>query len=62
MTPLTPWEKKIALLAQRRLTGGEIAEQLKTTEGTIRTALNVIYIKLDIHSKKELADFDLETE
>jgi DNA-binding NarL/FixJ family response regulator len=60
MMPLTPWEKKIALLAQKRLTGGEIAEQLETTEGTIRTALNAIYSKLDIHSKRELADFDLE--
>jgi DNA-binding response OmpR family regulator len=61
MTPLTPWEKKIAFFAQKRLTSGEIAEKLETTEGTIRTALNVIYIKLDIHSKRELADFDLET-
>jgi DNA-binding response OmpR family regulator len=58
--PLTPWEWQIALLAQKRLTGGEIAERLKTTEGTIRTALNAIYSKLDIHSKRELADFDLE--
>jgi hypothetical protein len=40
----------------------EIAERMQTTEGTIRTALNVIYIKLDIHSKKELADFDPEAE
>jgi DNA-binding response OmpR family regulator len=62
MTPLTPWEKKIALLAQKRLTGGEIAEKLGTTDGTIRTALNVIYLKLDIHSKRELVDLDLETE
>jgi DNA-binding response OmpR family regulator len=60
MTPLTPWEKKIAFFAQKRLTGGEIAEKLATTEGTIRTALNAIYSKLDIHSKRELADFDLE--
>jgi DNA-binding NarL/FixJ family response regulator len=61
MKPLTPWEKKIALLAQKRLTGGEIAEKLETTEGTIRTALNAIYNKLNIHSKRELAEFDLET-
>jgi DNA-binding NarL/FixJ family response regulator len=58
--PLTPWERKIALLAQKRLTGGEIAEKMKTTKGTIRTALNAIYSKLDVHSKRELADFDLE--
>ena len=62
MTPLTPWEKKIALLAQKRLTGGEIAEKMGTTGGTIRTALNSIYLKLEIHSKRELVDLDLETE
>jgi DNA-binding NarL/FixJ family response regulator len=58
--PLTPWERKIALLAQKRLTGGEIAEEMGTTDRTIRTALSSIYRKLDIHSKRELADFDLE--
>ena len=60
--PLTPWERKIALLDQKRLTGGEIAEEMETTEGTIRTALNAIYSKLDIHSKRELASLDLEME
>jgi DNA-binding NarL/FixJ family response regulator len=39
-----------------------MAEDMETTEGTIRTALNTIYIKLDIHSKRELANLDLETE
>jgi DNA-binding NarL/FixJ family response regulator len=58
--PLTPWERKIALLAQKRLTGGEIAAEMGTTDRTIRTALCSIYMKLDIHSKRELADFDLE--
>jgi DNA-binding response OmpR family regulator len=60
MSPLTPWEKKIALLAQKRLTGGEIAEKMGTTAGTIRTALNIIYLKLGIHSKRDLVDLDLE--
>jgi DNA-binding NarL/FixJ family response regulator len=58
--PLTPWERQIALLAQKRLTGGEIAQEMGTTDRTIRTALSTIYMKLDIHSKRELADFDLE--
>jgi DNA-binding NarL/FixJ family response regulator len=58
--PLTPWERKIALLAQKRLTGGEIAGEMGTTDRTIRTALSSIYLKLDIHSKRELANFDLE--
>jgi DNA-binding NarL/FixJ family response regulator len=60
--PLTPWERKIALLAQKRLTGGEIAEEMRTTDRTIRTALGAIDMKLDIHSKRELADLDLETD
>jgi CheY-like chemotaxis protein/DNA-binding CsgD family transcriptional regulator len=60
MPPLTPWERKIALLAQKRLTGGEIAGEMGTTDRTIRTALGSIYLKLNIHSKRELANFDLE--
>jgi CheY-like chemotaxis protein/DNA-binding CsgD family transcriptional regulator len=59
MTPLTPWERKIAILAQKRLTSGEIAGEMGTTDGTIRTALCTIYIKLDIHSKRDLANLDL---
>ncbi|MDR0709312.1 MAG: response regulator [Spirochaetaceae bacterium] len=58
--PLTPWERKIALLAQKRLTSAEIAGEMGTTDRTIRTALGSIYVKLDIHSKKELANLDLE--
>jgi DNA-binding NarL/FixJ family response regulator len=49
--PLTPWERKIALLAQTRLASAEIAEAMGTTDRTIRTALSSIYVKLDIHSK-----------
>ncbi|MDR1104819.1 MAG: DNA-binding response regulator [Treponema sp.] len=60
--PLTPWERKIALLAQKRLSGGEIAEAMGTTGRTIRTALSFIYMKLNIHSKRELADLDLESD
>jgi DNA-binding response OmpR family regulator len=58
--PLTPWEKKIALLAQERLTRGEIAERLSLSENTVHTALNVIYTKLGVHSKRELTGLDLE--
>ncbi|MDR2499727.1 MAG: response regulator, partial [Treponema sp.] len=60
MPALTPWERKIVFLAQKRLTGGEIAEEMGTTSRTIRTALSTIYAKLDIHSKRELASLDLE--
>jgi putative two-component system response regulator len=58
--PLTPWERKIALLAQKRLTSGEIAGEMGTTDRTIRTALSSVYMKLNIHSKRELANLDLE--
>jgi DNA-binding NarL/FixJ family response regulator len=58
--PLTPWEREIALLAQKRLSSAEIAGQMLTTGGTIRTALSSIYTKLDIHSKRELSGLDLE--
>jgi DNA-binding NarL/FixJ family response regulator len=60
--PLTPWERKIALLAQKRLSGGEIAEEMGTTSRTIRTALGSVYMKLNIHSKRELANLDLESD
>jgi DNA-binding NarL/FixJ family response regulator len=59
-TLLTPWEKKIALLAQERLTQGEIAGQLSLSENTVHTALNIIYSKLGVHSKRELAELNLE--
>jgi DNA-binding NarL/FixJ family response regulator len=58
--PLTPWEMKIALLAQERLTQREIAEQLSLSENTVHTALNVIFSKLGVHSKRELSELDLE--
>jgi DNA-binding response OmpR family regulator len=58
-TPLTPWERKIALLAQQRLTAPEIAEKMGITENTVKSALRSIYGKLDIHSKRHLAELDL---
>jgi DNA-binding response OmpR family regulator len=57
--PLTPWERKIALLAQRRLSAPEIAEKMGITENTAKSALRSIYGKLDIHSKRSLAELDL---
>jgi DNA-binding NarL/FixJ family response regulator len=58
-TPLTPWERKIALLAQQRLSAPEIAEKMGITENTAKSALRSIYGKLDIHSKRSLAELDL---
>ena len=58
-SPLTPRERDVALLAQKRLSAKEIAEALFITESTVRSALKTIYNKLDIHSKAELAHMDL---
>jgi DNA-binding NarL/FixJ family response regulator len=57
--PLTPWERKIALLAKQWLTVPEIAGRLSLTENTVKSAMKVIYRKLDIHSRPELSGVDL---
>jgi CheY-like chemotaxis protein len=57
--PLTPWERKIALLAKQWLTVPEIAAQLSLTENTVKSAMKVIYRKLDIQSRPELSGIDL---
>jgi DNA-binding NarL/FixJ family response regulator len=57
--PLTPWERKIALLAKQWLTVPEIAARLSLTENTVKSAMKVIYRKLDIHSRPELSGVDL---
>jgi DNA-binding NarL/FixJ family response regulator len=57
--PLTPWEQKIALLAKQWLTVPEIAAELSMTENTVKSAMKVIYRKLDIHSRPELSSIEL---
>jgi DNA-binding NarL/FixJ family response regulator len=59
LEPLTPWEQKIAFLAKQWLTVPEIAARLSLTENTVKSAMKVIYRKLDIHSRRELAGVDL---
>jgi DNA-binding NarL/FixJ family response regulator len=56
---LTPWELKIARLAKEWLTVPEIAARLSLTENTVKSAMKVIYRKLDIHSRPELSGVDL---
>jgi two-component system nitrate/nitrite response regulator NarL len=51
---LTPKENKIAELAKQGLTNRQIAEELGIAEGTIRTHISRILIKLKIKSRKEL--------
>lgn len=53
---LTPREREIALLAKERLTAKEIADRLFIAESTVRSALKIIYSKLNIHSKAQLTD------
>jgi CheY-like chemotaxis protein/DNA-binding CsgD family transcriptional regulator len=57
--PLTSWERKIALLAKQWLTVPEIAGRLSLTENTVKSAMKVIYRKLNIHSRPELSGIDL---
>lgn len=52
---LTPTEQKIVdLIQSKNLTNRQIAEQLGIAEGTIRTHMSKILIKLNIKSRVEL--------
>jgi DNA-binding CsgD family transcriptional regulator len=51
---LTPQELRIARLVQAGSSRREIAERLTLSEATVRTHLQHIYTKLDIHSVREL--------
>jgi DNA-binding CsgD family transcriptional regulator len=51
---LTPQELRIARLAKSGSSRREIAERLTLSEATVRTHLQHIYAKLDIHSAREL--------
>ncbi len=52
---LTPREREIALLAKERLSAAEIGARLYITENTVKSALKIVYGKLDVHSRGELA-------
>lgn len=55
---LTPREREIALLAKERCSTREIASRLFISENTVKSALKIIYGKLEVHSKNELASLD----
>jgi DNA-binding CsgD family transcriptional regulator len=57
---LTPQELRVARLAKIGATRRDIAERLTLSEATVRTHLEHIYTKLNIHSARELmtSDFD----
>lgn len=53
---LTPTEERVAALAGQRLTNKEIGEQLFVSSRTVQTHLKHIFQKLEIGSRRELAD------
>jgi DNA-binding CsgD family transcriptional regulator len=57
---LTPQELRIARLVRSGTSRREIAERLTVSEATVRTHLEHIYAKLDIHSARELMTSHLE--
>jgi DNA-binding CsgD family transcriptional regulator len=57
---LTPQELRIALLVKAGSSRREIAERLTLSEATVRTHLQHIYAKLDIHSARELMTSTLD--
>ncbi|HEY5585696.1 MAG TPA: LuxR C-terminal-related transcriptional regulator [Ruminiclostridium sp.] len=55
MITLTPTEQRIAdLIKQESLTNRQIAERLGIAEGTVRTHMSRILIKLNIKSRNEI--------
>jgi DNA-binding CsgD family transcriptional regulator len=57
---LTPQEVRIARLIQAGSSRREIAERLTVSEATVRTHLQHIYTKLEIHSARELMVADVD--
>lgn len=55
LTSLTPKEREVAQHVARGLRNREIADQLATTEGTVKVYLHNIYTKLGISNRTELA-------
>ncbi|MDR1901530.1 MAG: LuxR C-terminal-related transcriptional regulator [Treponema sp.] len=53
-TPLSVREREVALLARKRYSVRDIAEECFISEHTVKTLLSTIYRKLDIHSRAEL--------
>lgn len=54
VSPLTPREREVALLARERLSTQEIAAQLVVSPATVKNTLSKIYSKLNIRGKSDL--------
>jgi DNA-binding NarL/FixJ family response regulator len=57
---LTPQELRIARMAKAGTSRRDIAARLTLSEATVRTHLEHIYTKLDIHSARELMTTNIE--
>jgi RNA polymerase sigma factor (sigma-70 family) len=57
LTALTERQWQIVTLACNGLSNKEIAAKLGVTEGTIKTHLHKIYMKLDVRSRTDLKSF-----
>jgi len=57
---LTPQELRIARLLRTGSSRREVAERLTVSEATVRTHVQHIYTKLNIHSARELMTLDLD--
>jgi DNA-binding CsgD family transcriptional regulator len=57
---LTPQELRVAQLIRAGNSRREVAERLTVSEATVRTHLEHIYAKLDIHSARELITSSLD--
>ena len=57
---LTPQERQVARLASQGLSNQQIADQLYVSRHTVGYHLHKVYTKLDITSRAELRDVDLE--
>ncbi len=57
---LTPQELRIARLIRAGASRREVAERLTVSEATVRTHLEHVYTKLDIHSARELMTCSLD--
>lgn len=53
---LTRREEQVLVLVARGYTASQIEEELSITNSTVKTHTNAVFRKLDVHSRKEIAD------